>query len=149
MSRATSQSPSATRARRTGHPVTIGRLARAAEVGVETVRYYQRRHLLAVPPSGGSVRHYPPGMVDRIRFIKRSQSLGFSLDEIRELLRLEEGGNRREIRALAHSRLEHIRHKIGDLQRMERVLSQLVRDCEHATSATRCPIIAALSANMR
>ena len=66
--------------------VTIGKLAKAAEVGVETVRYYQRRHLLAVPHSaGGGVRRYPSEMIDRIRFIKRSQSLGFSLDEIREL----------------------------------------------------------------
>ncbi len=56
--------------------LTIGTLARAADVGVETVRYYQRRHLLAIPHSGGGVRRYPAAMVDRIRFIKRSQNLG-------------------------------------------------------------------------
>jgi DNA-binding transcriptional MerR regulator len=64
--------------------VTIGGLARAAEVGVETVRYYQRRHLLAVPHTAGRVRRCPAAMVDRIRFIKRSQSLGFTLDEMRD-----------------------------------------------------------------
>jgi DNA-binding transcriptional MerR regulator len=70
--------------------VTIGRLGRAAEVGVETVRYYQRRRLLAVPHSGGGVRRYPIATIDRIRFIKRSQDLGFSLEEIRELMCLEQ-----------------------------------------------------------
>ncbi len=81
--------------------VTIGRLALAAEVGVETVRYYQRWRLLAVPHSAGRVRQYPPAMIDRIRFIKRSQNLGFSLDEIRELMRLEHGGSRSAIRRIA------------------------------------------------
>ena len=82
-------------------PTTIGGLARAAEVGVETVRYYQRRRLLAVPHSGGGIRRYPTAMVERIRFIKRSQNLGFSLEEIRELLRLEAGGSRTSIRRIA------------------------------------------------
>src|SRR5450631_1917912 len=102
--------------------VTIGRLARAAEVGVETIRYYQRRHLLAVPHSGGGVRRYPPAMIDRIRFIKRSQSLGFTLDEILELMRLEQGGSRSAVRKIAGVRLASIREKIVTLERMERVL---------------------------
>ena len=85
---ATNRIPATLPSRPDAAPVTIGGLARAAEVGVETVRYYQRRHLLAVPHSGAGVRRYPAGMIDRIRFIKRSQNLGFSLDEIRELMRL-------------------------------------------------------------
>jgi DNA-binding transcriptional MerR regulator len=89
--------------------VTIGKLARAAEVGVETVRYYQRRRLLAVPQSAGGVRRYPLAAIDRIRFIKRSQDLGFSLEEIRELLRLERGGSRSAIRKIAGDRLANIR----------------------------------------
>jgi MerR family mercuric resistance operon transcriptional regulator len=126
--------------------ITIGRLARAAEVGVETVRYYQRRRLLAVPHNaGGGVRRYPPAMVDRIRFIKRSQELGFSLEEIRELLRLEEGGSRGAIRKIAGCRLANIRDKIGALEHMERVLSTLLHACEHSDSAAPCPIIASLS----
>jgi Hg(II)-responsive transcriptional regulator len=125
--------------------VTIGRLARAAEVGVETIRYYQRRHLLAVPHSGTGVRRYHPAMIDRIRFIKRSQSLGFTLEEIRELMRLEQGGSRSAVRKVAGERLASIREKIVTLERMERVLSELLCECEHTTTAAPCPIIAALN----
>jgi Hg(II)-responsive transcriptional regulator len=127
--------------------MTIGGLARAADVGVETVRYYQRRHLLAVPQSSGSVRRYPAAMIDRIRFIKRSQNLGFSLDEIRELLRLEQGGARNAVRKIAGNRLTNIREKIAALEEMERVLSELLFECEHTATAARCPIIAALNTN--
>jgi len=125
--------------------MTIGKLARAAEVGVETVRYYQRRRLLAVPHSGGGVRRYPPATIDRIRFIKRSQNLGFTLDEIRELLRLEQGGSRKAVRRIAGARLTNIREKIATLEQMERVLSGLLSECEHTATAAPCPIIAALS----
>ena len=127
--------------------VTIGKLARAAEVGVETVRYYQRRRLLAVPQSAGGVRRYPAATIDRIRFIKRSQDLGFSLEEIRELMRLEQGGSRSAIRKIAGDRLANIREKIEALGQMERVLSELLGQCEHTVAAAPCPIIAALSTN--
>ena len=127
--------------------MTIGGLARAADVGVETVRYYQRRQLLAVPHSAGSVRRYPAAMIDRIRFIKRSQNLGFSLDEIRELMRLEQGGARNAVRKIAGDRLTNIREKIAALEQMERVLSELLFECEHTATASRCPIIAALNTN--
>src|SRR5438128_5618660 len=93
--------------------LTIGRLARAADVGIETVRYYQRRNLLPVPvPQDSAFRHYPVRLVERIRFIKRSQELGFSLEEISTLLQLEDGANRRAIRKVASNRLRHIRSKI-------------------------------------
>ncbi len=134
----------AARARRDAE-VTIGGLARAAEVGVETVRYYQRRRLLAVPPSSGGVRRYSAAMVDRIRFIKRSQNLGFSLDEIRELLQLEKGGTRGAIRKIAGARLIAIRGKIAALGQMERVLAALLSECDHTNAAAPCPIIAALN----
>jgi Hg(II)-responsive transcriptional regulator len=129
--------------------MTIGRLARAAEVGVETVRYYQRRHLLAVPHSASGVRRYPTTMIDRIRFIKRSQNLGFTLDEIRELLRLEQGGSRNAIRKIAGARLDNIREKIVALEQMERVLAELLVECEHTATATPCPIISALNKDQR
>jgi len=127
--------------------VTIGKVARAAEVGVETVRYYQRRRLLAVPQCVGGVRRYPTATIDRIRFIKGSQDLGFSLEEIRELIRLERGGSRRAIRKVTGDRLANIREKIAALGRMERVLSELLCTCEHTAGAAPCPIIAALSTN--
>jgi MerR family mercuric resistance operon transcriptional regulator len=127
--------------------LTIGRLARAAGVGIETIRYYQRRELLPVPdPADSAFRHYPAAMVDRIRFIKRAQDLGFSLDEIAALLKLEDGANRKAIRKLANDRLGEIREKISDLQRMEKTLAHLIHECEHG-GALHCPIIQALAEN--
>ena len=126
--------------------LTIGRLAKAAGVGVETVRYYQRRQLLPVPDaSRGGYRSYPPELINRLRFIKRAQQLGFSLDEVATLLRLEDGHDRRAIRDVATDKLQRIHEKITDLQRMEAVLAKLVCDCEAAEAAQPCPIIAALA----
>lgn len=125
--------------------LTIGRLARAAGVGVETIRYYQQRALLPVPASAGAIRHYPVGLAERIRFIKRAQELGFSLDEIAELLRLEDGSNRGSIRRIASDRLNQIERKLADLKRMQRVLKHLVAECEHTHGDLPCPIIATLS----
>jgi MerR family mercuric resistance operon transcriptional regulator len=84
-------------------------------------------------------------MIDRIRFIKRSQGLGFTLDEILELMRLEQGGSRNAVRKIAGERLASIREKIVTLERMERVLSALLCECEHTATAAPCPIIAALN----
>lgn len=124
--------------------LTIGRLAKAAGVGVETIRYYQQRHLLPVPPQRGAFRYYPAQTVERIRFIKRAQELGFSLDEIAQLLKLEDGVERSAVRALARQRLDQISHKLADLTRMQTVLSQLVEDCEHCEGEVPCPIIDSL-----
>jgi MerR family mercuric resistance operon transcriptional regulator len=124
---------------------TIGRLARAADVGIETIRYYQRRNLLPTPvPTGNSFRTYPLQLVNRIRFIKRAQDLGFTLDQIATLLQLEDGSDRNAIRKVATDRLSQIRHKLADLQRMENVLSHLVHQCESADGTRHCPIVAAL-----
>lgn len=127
--------------------LTIGRLANAAQVGVETIRYYQRRELLPVPAAAG-VRRYPHAVLQRIHFIRRSQSLGFSLEEIRELLRLEEGGSRREIRRIASARLENVRDKLAALQKMEGVLAHLVEECASSGAHTPCPIITALASEV-
>lgn len=130
----------------TSESLTIGRLARAAGVGVETIRYYQGRKLLPVPPSTGAFRHYPVTLVDRIRFIKRAQELGFSLEEVAELLQLEEGADRRSIRDIATNRLSQIEHKLADLRRMQRVLRHLVTECEHTSADLPCPIIGTFAA---
>jgi len=121
--------------------LTIGRLARAADVGVETIRYYQDRQLLPVPPSDGAFRHYPLSLVERIRFIKRAQELGFSLEEVRELLQLEDGADRMSIRRVAGERLSQIEAKLSDLKRMQRVLKDLLTECEHTRAGLPCPII--------
>ena len=125
--------------------MTIGRLARAAGVGVETIRYYQQRALLPVPSSVGAFRHYPVQLTARIRFIKRAQELGFSLDEITELLRLEDGTKRGSIRHIATNRLSQIEQKLADLRRMQKVLKQLVAECQHTRADLPCPIIASLA----
>lgn len=126
--------------------LTIGKLACAAGVGVETVRYYQRRRLLPAPGSpDGAFRTYPPGLADRIRFIKRSQELGFSLEQVATLLQLEDGSDRQAVRQLAADKLAHIRAKIADLAKMEAVLAHLIHECEATGQATPCPIIAALA----
>ena len=129
--------------------MTIGRLAKAAGVGVETVRYYQRRKLLQVPSApAGSFRSYPPEMIDRLRFIKRAQQLGFSLDEIAALLKLEQNGDRHAIRDIAIDKRARIHDKIADLQKMEAVLSHLICECEASDKAQACPIIAALAGSV-
>jgi Hg(II)-responsive transcriptional regulator len=126
--------------------LTIGRLAKAAGVGIETIRYYQRMQLLPTPePVRNAFRHYPVEMIERIRFIKRAQELGFSLTEIGTLLNLNDGADRKQVRELAQTRLSHIRTKIEDLQRMENILAELVHACECSETAQSCPIIAAFS----
>lgn len=133
-----------------GVSLTIGALAQAAGVGVETVRYYQRRGLLPVPQRrAGSVRRYGVATAARIGFIKRAQELGFSLDEIAELLRLQDGTDRRSIRRIAQARLAQIRGRLTDLHRMERALAHLIHACEHDPRAPRCPIVASIAGASR
>jgi Hg(II)-responsive transcriptional regulator len=125
--------------------LTIGRLARAAGVGVETIRYYQQRTLLPIPAANGGYRQYPAALIDRIRFVKRAQELGFSLDEIAGLLRLHDGSDRKSIRNIANARLAQIEAKLADLRRMESVLKHLIAACEHTKAGIPCPIIETLA----
>lgn len=127
--------------------LTIGRLARAAAVGIETIRYYQRRKLLPNPRAGygSAFRTYPIELIDRIRFIKRAQKLGFTLDEVATLLQLEDGRNRVAVRKVAGDRLGQIREKQSDLRRMGNVLSRLIQECEATGRAQPCPIIGTLA----
>jgi len=124
--------------------LTIGRLAREAGVGIETIRYYQKRQLLPVPTAKGAFRRYPRELVTRIRFIKRSQELGFTLDEIAQLLLLEKGGERNAIRQVAMERLQQIELKLADLKRMQETLSTLITSCKHSDQTLPCPIIQAI-----
>lgn len=125
---------------------TIGRLAAMAGVHVETVRYYQRIGLIAAPikPAQG-YRRYPPGAVERIRFIKRAQELGFNLGEIAELLSLNDG-DCSEARLMAEHKLEAIRRRMDDLHAMARELAVLIAACrDNAPLQGRCAIIATLN----
>ena len=125
--------------------LTIGRLARAAGVHVETVRYYQRRGLIAVPPRPtGSVRHYPQTAVGQLRFIKRAQDIGFSLAEIKQLLRLERMRGCHDARALASAKLSAVEQRMAALERVRGALRRLVGECD-AGGTRSCPIIEALA----
>ncbi|WP_222610639.1 MerR family transcriptional regulator [Undibacterium griseum] len=123
---------------------TIGQLAKAAGVGIETIRYYQRRALLPVPQVSSGFRTYSAALTERIRFIKRAQELGFSLEEIGNLLLLEDSDDRKAIRHVAQERLTQVRSKLADLHRMESMLSHLIHACESASAQVQCPIIQAL-----
>lgn len=125
--------------------LTIGAFAGAAGVNVETIRFYQRKGLLPVPdkPCGG-IRRYGTADVTRVRFVKSAQRLGFSLDEIADLLRLEDGTRCVEASSLAEHKLQNVRDKLADLTRMEDALSGLVRACHTRKGNISCPLIAAL-----
>lgn len=129
-----------------GAKLTIGKLADAAGVNVETIRYYQRRGLLDEPakPLGGH-RRYASEQAKRLRFIKRAQALGFTLSEVGGLLRLDEGCECAETRALAARKLALIDQKIADLAAMRQVLGGLVLQCDAGDGGTACPIIDVLA----
>ncbi len=126
---------------------TIGSLADAAGVNVETIRFYQRRGLLSEPERPmGSIRRYADADLARVRFIKAGQRLGFSLDEIAELLKLEDGRHCSAARAQAELKLRDVRIKLADLQRIEHALQGLIERCDSVRGKIRCPLIAALQA---
>jgi len=121
--------------------LTIGDFAATEGVGVETVRFYQRRELLRTPVRGGGIRHYGPEDVRRLRFIKRAQAAGFTLEEIRELLDLDAGEDRSRARALAKARVEALDVRIAELQRARDALRRLASACGEG-SVGPCPILA-------
>ena len=130
--------------------LTIGRLAEAAEVNVETIRYYQRRGLLDEPdkPIGGQ-RRYSSADATRVAFIKRAQQLGFTLEEVKDLLLLEDGQSCKETRLLAEHKLAIIEARIAGLTRMRRLLKGLIAECVQGRRPRSCPIIATLSSAVR
>jgi MerR family mercuric resistance operon transcriptional regulator len=130
--------------------LTIGGLAKAADVSVETIRFYQRRYLLPEPDRPlGSIRRYNAKDVERIIFIKSAQRLGFSLNEVAELLTLNDIDQCDEARTLAEHKLIDVQSRIADLRRIELALQDLISRCQISRSATRCPMISALQKNPR
>lgn len=126
--------------------LTIGKLAEFAGVNIETIRYYQRRGLLDEPikPLGGH-RRYAPEQVKRVRFIKRSQALGFTLNEVGVLLTLDAACACNETRMLAAHKLDLIEQKMADLAAMRQALGSLVHQCNAGDGHATCPIIAVLA----
>lgn len=125
--------------RQTGNvDYTIGKLATAAGVNVETVRYYERRGLLAQPTSQGSYRRYDATHLERIAFIRRAQGIGFTLDETAELLQLNDMADHLQARKLAQAKLADIEQRIQHLQGMQHALQHLLKTCRMGKP---CPII--------
>lgn len=125
--------------------MTIGQLATSAGVNVETVRYYQRRNLLAVPdrPAGG-IGRYAPSALTRLRFIKRAQSLGFSLDDVQALMSLDDGRACSAARQIGENKLADVRQRLQALRVLESALEDLVNRCSSTRRKVNCPLIEAL-----
>ena len=129
----------------TMNTLTIGKLAAAGGVNVETVRYYQRIGLLAEPEKAGGFRHYGDDELARLRFIRRGKDAGFSLEEIRELLDLDAVSERERVRSLAGQRLHAIEGRIADLQALAAHLRTLIHQCEERPEGECCPILLTLT----
>ena len=126
--------------------VTIGALARRTHCKIETIRYYEHIGLLPHPPrSGGGHRLYGEDHLKRLTFIRRGRTLGFTLDDIRGLLGLVDGGTYTcdEVKALTLEHLGEVRRKLADLRRLERVLKGMAAQCEGG-AVPDCPVIDAL-----
>ena len=125
--------------------LTIGALAAAAGVNVETIRFYQRKCLMPEPDRPlGSIRRYGEAELARAQFIKAAQRLGFTLDEVAELLKLEDGTHCHEARELAQEKLTVVRARLDDLRRIESVLDELVTRCGTVRQSIKCPLISSL-----
>lgn len=122
--------------------LTISKLAGEAGVGVETVRYYQRRGLLDVPSGSGGIRRYGADDVRRLGFIRSAQTAGFTLDQIGELIALDARSDRPRVRAMAEARIAALDAKIAEMKAARDALSRLSHECGKG-GGERCPILAA------
>jgi len=121
-------------------PLTIGKLAAAAGVGVETIRFYQRKGLIEQPTRDSGIRRYSSEDLRRLRFVRQAQTAGFTLAEIRELLALDASDDRPRARALARARIEALDAKIAELQQARHALSRLATQCGDGSDGP-CPIL--------
>jgi MerR family mercuric resistance operon transcriptional regulator len=127
--------------------LTIGKLAAAGGVGVETIRFYQRRGLLETSTRERSIRRYGPEDVRRLRFIRQAQAAGFTLEEIKELLELDASEDRSRARELANARVAALENKIAELQRSRDALRRLAKECGSG-SAGPCPILTSFECHL-
>lgn len=127
--------------------LSSGKLAKAAGVNLETIRFYERQNLLSKPPrTAAGYRVFPADAIQRVRFIRRAQSLGFSLKEIKELLALSvaRGASCGTVRQRAEKKISEIEEKIMALEAMKKALSKLASTCAGRGPVTRCPILECL-----
>lgn len=132
--------------------LTTGEVAKQGGVKLETIRYYERRGLLAKPPRTASgYRMFTTDAVRRLRFIRHAQALGFSLEEIQELLtlRLTRGRSCADVQARAQTKLEQIDEKIRSLRAMRKALTQVTTACPGKGPLSKCPILDALNGSVR
>lgn len=130
------------------HSFTIGKLAKKADVSIDSIRFYERRGLIAEPTrTESNYRIYPLAAADRLRFIKKAQSLGFSLDEIRELLELshDPAASKADVKAKTEEKIMAIRDKIQDLNQMLKALERLDESCDGHGPIAECQILKALA----
>jgi MerR family mercuric resistance operon transcriptional regulator len=125
--------------------LSIGKLAAAGGVGVETIRFYQRRGLLDTPTRDDGIRRYGSDDLRRLRFIRQAQAAGFTLEEIKELLDLDASEDRARARELANARVKALDVRIAELQRARDALRRLGRECSSSTSGP-CPILTSFEA---
>lgn len=129
---------------------SISRLAASAGVHVETIRYYQRRGLLAEPKRAfGSMRRYSEADAEQVRFIKRAQGIGFTLDEITSLLDLRSGASCEDMRSIADSKLRMIEERIAELNVLRDELVHWIADCDANETDSECPVIGHLERGER
>ncbi len=130
--------------------LTIGNVAKLAEVHIETLRYYERKGVVPRPPRTiSNYRRFPEDTVRRVRFVKHAQELGFSLKEIKELLALRgtRGAGCRNVQQRAAAKITEIEEKIRSLQGMRKALDKLVRECRGSGPLTECSILESLDSN--
>ena len=130
--------------------LTIGRLAKQVGMGIETVRFYERQGLIEPPPrTDSNYRVYPEGEVSRLRFIKKAKKLGFTLNEIKELLfiRHDPHATKADIKNRTLAKLEDVKQKINDLTRIKKALEHLASSCEGHGPLDDCPILEALDSD--
>jgi Hg(II)-responsive transcriptional regulator len=128
--------------------LTIGRVASRAGIGIETIRFYERRELIDSPPrSAAGYRQYPGNTVQRLRFIRRAKELGFSLKEIKELLVLHSDPKSTcsDIRERAEKKRDDINQRIHDLEKMRDGLNLLLAGCSRDATSAECPVLQALA----
>jgi MerR family mercuric resistance operon transcriptional regulator len=120
--------------------LTIGKLASAGGVGVETIRFYQRRGLLQTPPRAEGIRRYGSDDLRRLRFIKQAQAAGFTLEAIKQLLELDASDDRASVRELANERVAVLDKKIAELRRARDALKRVASECGSGAPGP-CPIL--------
>lgn len=131
------------------HMATIGRISDQTGVSVETIRYYEKKGLLPLPPrTAGGHRIYDVTSLARLQFIRRSRDLGFSLEDTRSLLAMADGGfSCKQVHSLTIGHLHDVQHKIRDLKRLEKTLKRVADECSQGNTPD-CPVIEALSGSL-